>query len=185
MLLRSFALQLLLSATLGGWLWRRGWRPHRTVTRPFGWADLLRGLGLWVAAIAAVFGWALVCRALLPDVFAAATETRFTGRLSLAVVVPYSLFNAVFEELLWLGLGFAAFRRLGVVWAGALSAALRIMIHAYQGPLAVITIVPIAVLFTVYYIRTKRLWPIVVAHAFQDVLALGLLAVGAMGRRSL
>jgi membrane protease YdiL (CAAX protease family) len=182
-MLRSWGLQLLLSATLGVWLWRLGWRPHRTATRPFAWTDLPRGLGLWVAAFAAVLGWALVCRALLPNVFAAAIETQITGRLHLAVVVPYALFNAVFEELLWLGLGFAAFRRLGVVWAGGLSIALRIMIHAYQGPLAVITIVPMAVLFTVYYIRTRRLWPIVAAHAFQDLLSLGLLAVGA-GQRA-
>ena len=179
LLLQSWAVQLLLSATLGVWLWRLGWRPHRTATRPFDWADLLRGLVLWVAAFAAVVGWALVVRTLLPDLYVAAGEIRFTGRPHLAVVVSYSLFNAVFEELLWLGLGFAAFRRLGLVWAGAFSIALRIMIHAYQGPLAVITIVPMAVLFTAYYIRTRRLWPIVAAHAFQDLLSLGALALGA------
>lgn len=183
LLLQSWAAQLLLSATLGVWLWRLGWRPHRTATRPFAWADLLRGLVLWVAAFAAVVCWALVVRTLLPDLFAAAGEIRFTGRPHLAVVVPYALFNAVFEEVLWLGLGFAAFRRLGVAWAGGLSIALRIMIHAYQGPLAVITIVPMAVLFTVYYIRTRRLWPIVTAHAFQDLLSLGALALGA-GQRT-
>lgn len=182
-LVRSFAGQLLFSATLGVWLWRLGWRPHRTATRPFAWADLPRGLGLWVVLLAAVLCWALICRAVLPEVFAAATETRITGRLHLAVVVPFSLFNAVFEELLWLGLGFAAFQRLGVVVAGGLSAGLRIMIHAYQGPLAIVTIVPVAVVITVYYIRTRRLWPIVVAHAFQDILSLGLLAVG-VGRRA-
>jgi membrane protease YdiL (CAAX protease family) len=182
-LVRSLALEFLLSVGFGVWLWRLGWRPQRTATRPFAPADLLRGLGLWAVAIGAVVCWALVCRILLPDVFAAATEARITGRLHLSIVVPFVLFNAVFEELLWLGLGFAAFQRLGIGWAGGLSAGLRIMIHAYQGPLAVITIVPMAVLFTVYYIRTRRLWPIIVAHAFQDLLSLGMLAVGVVERR--
>jgi membrane protease YdiL (CAAX protease family) len=47
--------------------------------------------------------------------------------------------------------------------------------HAYQGPLAVVTVVPIGILFTAYYLRTRRLWPVVVAHAFQDILALEIL----------
>ena len=180
---RALAMELLLSATVGAWLWRLGWRPFRTATRPFAWGDLLRGLSLWVALITAVLCWALVCRTLLPDTFAAASETQITGRPHLGIVVPFTLFNAVFEELLWLGLGFAAFQRLGIGLAGVLSAGLRLMVHAYQGPLALITIVPFAALFTIYYIRTRRLWPIIVAHAFQDLLSLGLLAVGAVGRR--
>jgi membrane protease YdiL (CAAX protease family) len=179
----AFALELLLSATIGMWLWRLGWRPHRTATRPFVWADLLRGLGLWVALMGAVVCWALICRVVLPGIFAAASQTQITGRPHLGIVVPFALFNAVFEELLWLGLGFAAFQRLGTGLAGALSAGLRLMVHAYQGPLAIITIVPFAAVFTLYYIRTRRLWPIVVAHAFQDLLSLGLLAAGVAGRR--
>jgi membrane protease YdiL (CAAX protease family) len=180
---RALAMEFLLAATVGAWLWRLGWRPHRTATRPFVWADLVRGAALWVALIGAVVCWALIFRALLPDVFAAASETEITGRPSLAIVVPFVLFNAVFEELLWLGLGFAAFQRLGIGLAGVLSAGLRLMAHGYQGPLALITIVPFAIVFTIYYIRTRRLWPIVVAHALQDLLSLGALAVGLMARR--
>ena len=124
---------------------------------------------LWVGHIAAILCWALVCRAAAPSVFAAATETRITGRPHLALVVPFALFNAVFEELLWLGLGFAAFQGLGSGLAAIISAGLRLMIHAYQGPLALITIVPFAILFTLYYVRTRRLWPVIFAHAFQDL----------------
>ncbi|HEU4682064.1 MAG TPA: type II CAAX endopeptidase family protein [Gemmatimonadales bacterium] len=172
----ALVVQLALVATLGLWLWRRGWRPHRTATRPISWLDLWRGLVLWAGAILAVACWAVVCRALLPDVFSVARQTQISGAPHFWTVIPYTLTNAVFEEFLWLGLGFAAFRRLGVVGAGAISAVLRVAAHAYQGPLALVTIVPIAIVFTVYYGRTQRVWPIVVAHAFQDLLALGLLA---------
>jgi membrane protease YdiL (CAAX protease family) len=131
---------------------------------------------LWVGAIAAVFSWALVCRVAFPNLIVVATETQITGAPHLWVALPFSIFNAVFEELLWLGLGVAAFRRLGAGRAGAISIALRLLAHAYQGPLALVTVLPVGTLFTVYYIRSRRLWPIVVAHAFQDTVALGLLA---------
>jgi membrane protease YdiL (CAAX protease family) len=34
----------------------------------------------------------------------------------------------------------------------------------------------VAIVFTVYYVRSRRLWPVIVAHAFQDTLALSILA---------
>jgi membrane protease YdiL (CAAX protease family) len=181
-LARTFGLEVGISVTIGAWLWRRGWRPHRTATRPFAARDLLRGLGLWLAVMVGASGWALVCRWLLPSVFAVAMQTQWTGHPHLGVIIPLSLFNAVFEELLWLGLGLIAFRRFGAGVAGALSVGLRLLVHAYQGPLALISIIPLGLIFTVYYIRSGRLWPIVIAHAFQDLLALGYLAVGASGR---
>ncbi|HET6837087.1 MAG TPA: CPBP family intramembrane glutamic endopeptidase [Gemmatimonadales bacterium] len=175
-LLAGLGLQLFLSATVGVWLWRSGWRPHRSATLPFHHQDLARGMGLWVSAILAVAFWAMLCRAVAPNLLTISKETQLLGAPSLWVSLAFSLYNAVFEELLWLALGMAAFRRFGVVPAATISIALRLLAHAYQGPLALVTVLPIGVLFTVYYIRTRRIWPIVVAHAFQDTLALTLLA---------
>jgi membrane protease YdiL (CAAX protease family) len=175
-LLRGLAVELFLTATVGVWLWRSGWRPHRSATVSFHHQDLARGLGLWVSAIFSVALWAVLCRALVPDLLAISRETQLLGAPSFWVSLSYSIYNAVFEELLWLGLGLAAFRRVGLVPAAAISIGLRLLAHAYQGPLALVTVLPIGILFTVYYIRTRRVWPIVVAHAFQDTLALTLLA---------
>jgi membrane protease YdiL (CAAX protease family) len=171
----ALGLEVVLTATLGWWLWRKGWRPHRSATLPFSPGDFARGIGLWVAAILSVALWSAILRVVVPDVITIANQTQFVGAPSLWVSVTYSVFNAVFEELLWLGIGLTAFRRLGLPVAGAISAALRVLAHAYQGPLAVVTVAPIAILFTAYYIRTRRLWPVVVAHAFQDILALEIL----------
>jgi membrane protease YdiL (CAAX protease family) len=177
-LARALGVQLVISGTLGMWLWRRGWRPQRTATRPFAGMDLLRALVLWVVALLGVAVWLLVCRALFPDLFTVALGTQIIGRPSLPLVVPFVIFNAVFEELLWLSLCLVAFRRFGVGVAAAMSVGLRVMLHAYQGPLVLITIVPMGIAFTAYYLRTRRLWPVVLAHAFQDLLALGALASG-------
>jgi membrane protease YdiL (CAAX protease family) len=180
----ALVLEVVLTATLGWWLWRKGWRPHRSATLPFSPGDFARGIGLWLAAILSVAAWAAILRVIVPDVIAIANQTQFVGAPGPWLSVTYSVFNAIFEELLWLGLGLTAFRRLGLQWAGAISAALRVLAHAYQGPLAVVTVAPIAILFTVYYIRTRRIWPVVVAHAFQDILALEILRSMAETRSS-
>ena len=130
---------------------------------------------MWAVAILSVAIWSAICRALLPDLITIAKQTEFIGAPRPWISVPYSLFNAIFEELLWLAIGMAALRRLGLAAAGTISVALRVLAHAYQGPLAVVTVVPIGILFTAYYLRTRRLWPVVVAHAFQDILALEIL----------
>ena len=174
-LIQGLGFELFLTATLGLWLWHSGWRPFQSSTRPFEWRDPVRGVLLWVGAIAAVLLWALVCRALFPSLFMVATETQLTGAPRFWLSLVFSIYNAVFEELLWLGLGIAAFRQSGVGWAGAISVAMRLLAHAYQGPLALVTVLPVGILFTLYYVRTRRLWPVVVAHAFQDTLALSLL----------
>src|SRR3954454_14593093 len=56
-LAEAVAVELVLAAGLGYWLWRRGWRPLRTATYPFHALDLARGMVLWAGAIAAVALW--------------------------------------------------------------------------------------------------------------------------------
>ncbi|MGH7513118.1 MAG: CPBP family intramembrane glutamic endopeptidase [Gemmatimonadales bacterium] len=109
-------------------------------------------------------------------------STQFTGRPSLALVTALSLGNAVFEEFLWLGLGIAVLRQYSVGLACVTSIGLRTLVHAYQGPLALVAVLPLGVVFTVYYLRSQRLWPVVLAHAFQDLLVLGYLALRGSGR---
>lgn len=175
-LLAGVGLELVLALTIGFWLWRRGWRPFRTATRPFVPGDILRAIVLWVAAIGAVACWALICRTVFPALFQVARHTELTGAPNFWASLIYSIVNAIFEELLWLGLGFVAFRRFGWAVAGGISVLLRLLVHAYQGPLALVTVLPVGIVFTLYYARTWRMWPVIVAHAFQDTLALSLLA---------
>jgi len=175
----TLLLELVLTGVLGSWLWSHGWRPHRTATLPWSLRDFARALGLWLAATAAYWCWAIICNLVAPAFTAGALGTRIVGRPAPAVVVVLSLFNAVFEEFLWLALGVAALRRFGVARAAAPSVTLRLLVHVYQGPVALVGILPLGVVFTWYYVRTRRLWPVVLAHAFQDLLALGLLAVRA------
>jgi len=55
------------------------------------------------------------------------------------------------------------------LWASVM---LRVLVHAYQGPLAVVGILPLGLVFTCYFARSKRLWPVIVAHIIQDTIGL-------------
>jgi membrane protease YdiL (CAAX protease family) len=178
----TLAVELLIVATVGLWLWHRGWRPHRTATRPFVGRDVLRGLGVWVLALLAAQVSVNLWHLAAPAATAGALRTQIFGQPSFALIIPVSVVNAVFEEFLWLGLGVAALQRFGSGLAAAVSIALRTLVHAYQGPLAVLAILPIGVVFTLYYVRTRRLWPVVIAHGLQDFLALAALALRAYVR---
>ena len=46
------------------------------------------------------------------------------------------------------------------------------LVHAYQGPMAVIGILPLGLVFTYYFARSRRLWPAVVAHMIFDTIGL-------------
>lgn len=171
--------ELLLAFTVGGWLVHQGWRPQRTATLAFVPRDVLRALGLWCMALIALWCSALVWRTVAPNVLADALGVQIVGRPSAGIVVLLSAINAVVEEFLWLGLGVAALRRYGLGFACIVSVALRTMLHIYQGPLALIAILPLGVVYTAYYVRTRRIWPVVLAHCLQDLLSLGLIVAGA------
>jgi membrane protease YdiL (CAAX protease family) len=172
--LRTMIGEIVLTVTLGAWLWHRGWRPHRTVTEPFAGTDVLRGLGVWVGAYLGYIVWALLCYLLMPKVVTAALAIQHQGRPTLTVALTLSVANAIFEEFLWLGLGIAALHAAGVrvTVAATTSLVLRLLAHVYQGPLAIIGVLPLGVVFTAYYLWTRRLWPVIVAHAMQDIVAL-------------
>ena len=91
-------------------------------------------------------------------------------------MITTAIINPVFEEFLWIGYAIPAVgARYGLHIAIAVSIALRVAVHAYQGSLAFVTILPISLVFTWYSIRTSRLWPLIVAHVLADGLALVLL----------
>ena len=56
-----------------------------------------------------------------------------------------------------------------------MSVALRLAYHLYQGPVGVVSIVPMGLILGFAYMRWKRLWPLVIAHGLMDFVALAAL----------
>jgi uncharacterized protein len=172
--LLSVALQVALAAVLMVYLRRRGWRPLE-IAGPPGPRDLVRGLGLWLALIAGFYLSLTLLYAVDPN-FVTTIRKPLSGHVSPGVVVAVAVIDPVFEEFLWLGYAIPAIaNRAGVAAAFGISVFFRVAAHLYQGRLALIAILPVGLVLTWYFVRTGRLWPVIVAHVIQDAIALSVL----------
>lgn len=172
------ALELLIGLFWARRLASQGWT-ITSITHPFLPRDLLRGTLLFVAAWIAYYLTFVFAVALAPRFAAAARNVTIDGRLSFPVVLLISLINPVAEEFLYLGVIAASLRREDSLLALSASVLARVCVHVYQGPLGVLSIAPAAVVFGAYYLRTRRIWPVVAAHGFMDALALTALSQAA------
>lgn len=161
------------------YLRRHGWSAH-AVTRPFRWSDVATAFVVTIATL-------LVIRIIFVAVWYASpplgkqlVHYHATGPLSWWAAAPLLAINPIFEELLYLGFAATAVRqRWGVPAAFCMAVALRMLVHVYQGPLAMVNVLPLSILWAAYYLRTNRLWPLILSHA-----ALDLFAVAAIMRSS-
>jgi membrane protease YdiL (CAAX protease family) len=158
--------------------------------RARGWA--LRDLGLTenspledlgaggLLFLAAYFAWIIIWNLILlasPDLIASIKDVSRNvvgGHIPPLTSVMVSVVNGAFEELFVTGYVMSALaRQQKSTWFCVnVSTALRLAYHLYQGPLAVLWVVPTGLIFTFWFARTKRLWPIIGAHILMDTVAL-------------
>jgi membrane protease YdiL (CAAX protease family) len=174
-LLLSLGLQVIIAGLLLLYLSRRQWRPLDVAGAP-ALEDLGRGLALWLGLIA-IFYLAVLALYMIAPAAVAVLRTRApSGVISAPVVVAGAVLDPIFEEFLWLGYAIPALgNRFGITTACVVSVVLRVAAHAYQGRLVFLTILPVAVIMTFYFVKTGRLWPVIVAHIIQDAIALSFL----------
>jgi membrane protease YdiL (CAAX protease family) len=167
--------ELVVGLLLVLFLRHRGWRLGH-VTLPFARRDLARGLGVWLLTILCI--WVVfVCLLLLrPTYVADVMRTRMVGELDIMLIAAMVLINPLYEELVYLGFVPAAFPKAAAWQVLLLSTALRVVVHTYQGILSLLVILPWGLVFSLYYLRTRRLWPLVLAHALQDAIGLSVLS---------
>jgi membrane protease YdiL (CAAX protease family) len=170
---------LIVEAAVAGlllpYLRRRGWRPGAAAGAPEPW-DALRGSLLWLGCMTAYSLAFFVLYIVAPHMAAELQARPLSGSVSVPVAVAASVLNPLFEEFLWLGYAIPALgSRLGLRAACVVSILLRVAVHVYQGPMAIVGILPIGACLTWYYARTRRLWPVVVAHVIVDAIGLSVL----------
>jgi membrane protease YdiL (CAAX protease family) len=165
--------EIFVLAWLGTFMVMRGWTPER-----LGIASSLRdtAIGLLLAIFILGFGWVIdiVVADLAPSLLEAATRfEKVTGTLDMHWVVLVSLVNPVFEEVFICAYVISALKdKRGPAFAVNVSAGLRVACHLYQGAYGVLTVGPLALLFGYWYLRTGRIWPLLVAHALLDFVGL-------------
>ena len=170
-LIRTLAAEALLVVTIWPWLRRRGWDFLTIIGAPEP-LDVVRGLGLAVIAYLAYYFAAVTWATFTPAGLEQIQSAIPTGSAARWVVVLVSIVNPIVEESLWLGYAITALQRFGDKRAVLFSAGLRTLVHAYQGAMAVIGILPLGLVFGTYFVRTKRIWPVIVAHLLFDAIGL-------------
>jgi membrane protease YdiL (CAAX protease family) len=148
----------------------RGWRLGR-LNLEVSWK--LSGAGILLLALYYV-GYA--CLFHIFGVLTGSTQalidsaSKFTANAPASVVIWGSMINALFEEAVVVGYVVKALEKEGALFAIGVSTLLRFAYHTYQGPLAIVSILPLGVLFAFVYWRCARLWPLIFAHFLLDVI---------------
>jgi len=97
-------------------------------------------------------------------------------RVSMQLVFLASTVNGIFEELFVAGYIITVLRDTRGTWTAInVSTVVRLLYHLYQGPIGVITIVPMGLLYGFVYARTRQLWPLIFAHILIDIIGLSAL----------
>jgi uncharacterized protein len=174
-LAQSLGFQLLLGVPLVTYLGARGYRLGQW-TPPLARKDFLRAIPVWLYGLLAVAAGGLLAWVLSPSLGRDVVESRYMGRPALWIVAVASAFNAVFEEFIWLGFAVngPGQRKLGPSLAWSIGP--RCLVHLYQGWKGLFLIGPLGLWYFRYYWRSGRLWPVIIAHALQDVIVFSMLA---------
>jgi uncharacterized protein len=94
--------------------------------------------------------------------------------LDIAAILTVSVVNPFFEETIVVAYLMGAFLNPEApTKAINISVGVRLLYHLYQGAAGVITIVPMGLLFSYYFYKKRKLWPLVLAHGIMDLVALG------------
>ncbi|MDQ2637577.1 MAG: CPBP family intramembrane metalloprotease [Actinomycetota bacterium] len=154
-------------------LWRSGLGPERIGLGLPRWRpDVLGGVGL--AALIGVPGLALyqIARILGLNASVEPAELYDTWwRIPVLLLVSFA--NGWAEEVIVVGFLLTRLRQLRVhpVIAVVASSVLRGLYHLYQGFGAGLGNVAMGLVFGYVYLRTGRLWPLIIAHALIDAVA--------------
>lgn len=169
-LYRTVGYEVVIGIIVAIFLWRRGWRFEHLATDRLNPASIALGLfgALLLYLIYAVAAISLA--SIMGNWVAGPHIANQTGPLTVGPVIIASIVNPIFEEVFVCAYVVAAFQRhCSNRWVGMhVSVALRIAYHLYQGSVGVVAIAPMGVLFAAWYLKTRRLWPLVTAHAVFD-----------------
>jgi membrane protease YdiL (CAAX protease family) len=161
----------LIIVALGGMLLLRGWRPVH-IGLSLNVKDIVAGGALALAAYAAFFALYMACHTVIPQALKGNDALVMPG-LAMGTVLVVSVVNPLFEELFVCGYVISALKKShSDFYAINISIVIRLAYHLYQGANGVVGMIPLGFVFAFWYARTSRLWPVIIAHALFDFIAL-------------
>lgn len=148
-------------------LWARRYPVHLLLPLPT-WRGVLDGALLCIAALLAH----QLLVALLPQPNTSPIDEMLaTTWVSWSATIPAMVVNGIYEEVFLLAYLLRGLRRLGASTAIGICLLVRMLYHTYQGPVGVVSVMVIGLIFSLYYQRKGRLFPVVLAHIAIDLIA--------------
>lgn len=155
-------------------LFQRQGRRIQEIGFKFRWTDLPKALGLvlasftaiWVMTVTARYVYFLITLTSLHD---DGPRSNFSDA-SIWLMLPFFIINPFFEEILvrgYLMTEFISIRK-SVVLATVISLAVQISYHLYYGVFGAATVGVGLSVFAIYYAKTRRLMPVILAHMLWD-----------------
>jgi uncharacterized protein len=173
-LLGTIVFEVIQLGFLGWFLRIRGWTLEK-----FGLSFSWRATGVGLVLLAFTYVVTLGAQVIAQIIFnydiqaAIARAPKVDPDLSMQLVFLVSVVNGIFEELFVAGYIITSLTGRRGMWVAInVSVVVRLLYHLYQGPIGVMTIVPMGLLYGYVYARTRQLWPLVVAHMLIDIIGL-------------
>jgi uncharacterized protein len=167
--LQLVAYELLMFPAALAVLVSRGWRWKDFAFRVT-WSGCLLGLVLlFLTYIAHILVWVL----LSPTIGGREVLEAFGGMIavSIPVALAVSIVNGAFEEFFLTRYLVEALASYGAIIAIGFSALIRVLFHLYQGPTGAVSVLAFALVLTIFYWRTREIWPVTFAHMAADFIA--------------
>lgn len=158
-------------------LYRQG-KGFKHIGLSFVWSDIFRGLALLLTAYGFVFIVNIIISIFsflsgdqlskLPqniDIFS-------SGSIS-TLLILFLIVNSFFEELIVRAYLITEVEELtnSSILAVILCVVIQTSYHIYQGIIPLITIATIFLVFSIYYVRSKRIMPLVLAHTYLNLVS--------------
>ena len=186
-LLGNVAVESALLAALLWFLHRRGWKTSDFKIKP-GVQSTAEGVALSIAVLFANFATVVTLfvitfhlQTTYHSLYAFLLEKNPPPKIhsihaGWTILTATMILNAFFEEITCMGYIFNRFAaRHGPGLALILTVGLRMVCHAYQGPVHMLGIGAVFILFGLWYWRTRNLWPLIVGHTLLDMFSTGVM----------
>lgn len=87
--------------------------------------------------------------------------------ISISLII---IINSIYEEVLVIGYFFKRLEKYHPVIVIGFSMLIRLSYHTYQGWMSLFSIIPLGLVFGYYYYKYKKLWPLIIAHGFGNLI---------------
>ena len=84
-------------------------------------------------------------------------------------LIPLLVINSLFEESIVVGYLFKRLEKISGVVVISFSILIRQLYHLYQGPTTFFGIIPMGLVFGLYYLKYRRLTPLIIAHGLSNL----------------